>query len=66
MRILRFIKAMTIFILWGKIVDEYILKSRRELCDACPFKEGKRCSICTCYIKQKTRLSTESCPKNKW
>ena len=49
-----------------KIVDEYILKSRRELCEACPFKMGKRCTICTCYIKQKTRLSTESCPKNKW
>jgi hypothetical protein len=66
MRILRFIVAMIKFIAYGNIVDAEELKRRRNTCKDCVFKIKRKCDLCGCYIKYKTRLSTESCPEKKW
>jgi len=39
---------------------------RRAICQACPYRDGKRCSQCGCYIQPKTSLRTEICPRNRW
>ena len=66
MRIIRFIVAIVKFMAYGKIVDNDELKKRRIICKDCEFRMKKKCNLCGCYIKYKTRLSTESCPEKKW
>lgn len=48
-----------------------IIKKRREICKTCKYLRQRslwdvglsRCGICGCFIKAKTALITESCPK---
>jgi len=48
---------------------------RRFICADCEFVKkdsrflwfkANRCTVCTCFIKAKTSLKFESCPKAKW
>ena len=68
MRIIRFIKALWKYILYGKKVeiDEY--STRLNICKECDKfnKEKWICNVCGCYLEQKAKMSTEKCPKNKW
>lgn len=56
-------------------IDNLTKLKRRQICKNCEFvkKDSKflwfkadRCAICTCFIKPKTLLRFESCPKAKW
>lgn len=64
--IFRFIKALTKYILFGQDVSDDIRKHRLELCMSCEHLKGKRCGECGCFVKPKTRMSTEECVKGKW
>lgn len=65
-RIFRFIKALFKYILFGQDVSSDIHLYRYNICLSCKHLNGKKCNICGCYVKTKTRWSTESCPINKW
>ena len=50
-------------------VDKKIQKERRDTCIKCTLKRGRffrTCSICGCNIRLKTKMTTESCPIEKW
>ncbi len=66
MRIFRFFWALLKYIFIGNRVPNETYKSRLDICYSCPYLDNKQCSICGCYVKQKSKWSTESCPKNKW
>jgi len=67
-RILRFIWALTKYIFIGRTVNAHIYKDRLDKCNSCKYLvlENNTCGICGCYINQKAKWSTETCPKNKW
>ena len=68
MRILRFIKALFKYILFGNKVSVETYKERLDLCDDCPYENRKKmvCGKCGCYLTAKLRMSTEKCPEGKW
>lgn len=68
MRILRFIKALYRYILYGKRVDFNIYVNRLSICNKCGFlnTDNWTCLRCGCYLTKKCKLSTEKCPLNKW
>lgn len=41
-------------------------KTRVEECNKCEYLKNKRCSICSCFIPEKTFVKSEHCPINKW
>lgn len=71
-RVIRFIKALWRYILYGNKVSftEYV--NRLNICRDCielnPDINADRytCKICGCYLTKKVKMSTEKCPKNKW
>ena len=48
--------------------EEELSKQRMEICNKCPHKVGNpaRCGVCQCFLNWKTRVPSETCPKNKW
>jgi len=46
------------------LVPPEILASRQAKCDVCPHLNGKRCSLCKCFLQPKLKLATERCPDN--
>lgn len=46
------------------LVSREVLAERQETCKACENFVGGRCRLCGCYLSQKIRLATESCPMN--
>lgn len=42
--------------------------ARRLVCGACPENEvsSGQCRACTCLIRLKTLLKTETCPQGRW
>jgi hypothetical protein len=50
------------------------VKQRLEICRGCELsvvcrhndRQVCRCNACGCWLKHKTRLRGESCPKGKW
>jgi len=67
-RIIRFIKAIWKYILYGKRVsfDEFV--DRLTICSVCPCLDEEKwiCGKCGCYLLKKVRMSTENCPDKKW
>ena len=67
-RILRFIKALWRYMLYGDRVsfDTYI--TRLNSCKGCKYinKEKWTCNNCGCYLVKKCKMSTEKCPIGKW
>lgn len=51
-----------------QFVPKEVFESRMETCKGCPFfvSESTRCSVCTCFLNTKNRLSLEECPEGKW
>lgn len=42
-------------------------KARLKVCAACPeLDRDGQCSVCTCWVSNKSRLATETCPRDKW
>ncbi len=66
MRIFRFLWALIKYIFIGNKVSNKVHKDRLSICYSCSYLSNTTCSICGCYVKKKTKWSTESCPKNKW
>ena len=68
MRILRFIKALYRYIIFGKRVDidDYI--DRLNVCKTCfnLNKEKWKCEKCGCYVDKKAKMNTETCPEKYW
>lgn len=65
-RLLRFIWALIKYIFVGERVNQHIYKKRLDQCYSCEHLSNTKCGVCGCYVKQKAKWSTESCPKNKW
>ncbi len=63
---LKFLKALLRFSKRPEVVPPEIENKRGETCDNCEHREGFQCQKCTCFIPLKIKLSTESCPIQKW
>jgi len=50
MRVLRFIKALFKFIIYGDIVTEDVRNNRLSICKSCEYRCGSTCCICGCYL----------------
>lgn len=61
-----FLKALRNFARRPEVVPRDIEELRAGVCDRCEFSEGFQCQKCTCFIPLKIKLSTESCPIQKW
>lgn len=48
------------------LVSKASLDARRAVCGSCERNLGGQCAECTCFIKLKTLLKTETCPLSKW
>ena len=50
------------------ITNDEVTEYRLKKCASCEFasKNYTWCGLCGCYIKAKTRVTTESCPAGKW
>lgn len=66
MIIFRFIKAILRYVFFGTDLPDTEINYRRSICGSCEYNIDRRCSQCGCFIKYKTRMSTEECPENKW
>jgi len=68
MRLLRFIKALWKYILYGNRVGFSQYMVRLYMCERCAcFREDNwTCGVCGCYVTKKAKMSTEKCPKSKW
>jgi len=55
----------------GVIADPEVVELRRKICSQCRFYRVRRhgldkCNVCSCYVKAKTLLKSEKCPKEFW
>ena len=50
----------------GEFVGEKVMKARLKVCDNCNYKRGSFCGKCSCYLRFKTAMPSESCPIGKW
>lgn len=66
MRLFKFLYALFKYILLGKTVSNDVFLKRNSICNSCEYMSLNKCNICGCYIKYKTKWTTEKCPKNKW
>ncbi|MFW1676457.1 DUF6171 family protein [Pontibacter sp. JAM-7] len=41
-------------------------QQRLAICQTCEHFTGKRCRVCGCFMKLKTKLENANCPKGKW
>ncbi len=68
MRIIKFLKAITKYILFGNrtTIDEYI--DRLDKCKVCEYFDDEKwaCRKCGCYLDKKAKMNTENCPDDKW
>ena len=50
------------------VVDQMTREERYDICKECPhFKPKlKRCEVCGCFMKLKTKLMFARCPEGKW
>lgn len=67
-RIIRFVKALWKYILYGDRVSFNQYVDRMKVCSECLMfrNDNWTCGKCGCYIDKKAKMTTESCPENKW
>lgn len=67
-RVFRFLKALWKYILHGKRVDFFTYVHRLKLCETCEYLNSEKwsCDKCGCYLDKKCKMSSETCPLNKW
>ena len=68
MRVIRFIKALWKYILYGERVSVETYAKRIDECSYCEClnEDNWTCKKCGCYVKKKARWSTEKCPEDRW
>lgn len=51
-----------------EIASDSVIKSRREMCDACEVRNSllDMCTACGCFIPTKIRLTKSECPMELW
>ena len=67
-RILRFLKALWRYKMYGERVFFWKFCDRLCKCKTCDkFQEHNwTCGVCGCYVTKKAQMSTENCPEYKW
>lgn len=59
-----------IFAIRGRriLVDSATEQHRLWTCASCPSLEisSMQCKTCTCFVRSKVNLASESCPEKKW
>lgn len=50
----------------GREALPLLREERARICGVCPFKQGKRCTQCGCFINTKVALLSSECPIGKW
>ena len=67
-RLIRFLKALWKYILYGKRVSFKTYVQRLTACSRCPYLNIEKwtCDVCGCYVDKKNKMSTEKCPKGVW
>ena len=68
MRVLRFMKALFKYMLFGKRVGFNLYVDRLRTCSNCTclIKDSWICKGCGCYVDTKAKMSTETCPRQYW
>lgn len=46
--------------------DKTIVEKRLALCKKCRHLDGRRCTVCACFINIKAGLKAANCPLKKW
>ena len=68
MKIIRFLKAIIKYVIFGQRVniDNYI--HRLSVCKNCKHFDNEKwsCKICGCFLDKKAKMNTENCPDDKW
>lgn len=67
-RILRFLKSLWNYILYGNRTPLTIYADRLKICSGCDKLNNKNwtCNVCGCYITKKAKMDIEICPEDKW
>jgi hypothetical protein len=50
----------------GRAISPEIAKERLDTCYGCDKFDGKRCSMCGCFMHKKVGLPSSHCPLHKW
>ena len=50
----------------GQHAPEILRDERFRICGICPFKQGKRCTQCGCFVNTKVALLSSECPIGQW
>ena len=68
MRVIRFLKAIVKYILYGQQTPIDIYIDRLTICRNCNDFDYEKwiCKKCGCYLDKKAKMNTESCPDDKW
>ena len=68
MRVIRFLKAIFKYILYGQQTSIDIYIDRLTICRNCNNFNCEKwiCKKCGCYLDKKAKMNTESCPDDKW
>ena len=56
---------------FGKFLKDQVATDNRDercaICQRCEYLQpSKRCDICGCFMKVKTRIARAHCPVNRW
>lgn len=67
-RIVRFLKALWKYLLYGNRVSFETYVDRLNFCNSCEHlnREKWQCNICGCYMDKKCKMNTEHCSVKKW
>lgn len=60
-------KAVKDFVADGcQTVDAATYKARLDVCNKCDYRDGKRCTVCGCFVDIKAKMSSQHCPEGLW
>ena len=43
-----------------------LYNKRYKICQSCDYLDKSFCKICGCFVKAKTKVDKEECPKKYW
>jgi hypothetical protein len=68
MRIIRFLKAIIKYIMFGQRSPIEVYIHRLTICKDCIYFDNEKwsCKKCGCYLDKKAKMNTENCPDGKW
>lgn len=51
----------------GELLAKPVTKQKRlTVCGSCRDFDGRKCSVCGCFMSIKSGLENTNCPKGKW